>query len=153
LPRFNLEDFGGTKPGARPALAERLALIRPQVVRLRADIVCFQEVNGQQRAGQPRALLALGELLADTRLAGAEVVSTRDADDAVFDVRNLVVVTALPVTTHQQIRNQLVHAPHYTRLTAKPPMPHRSRSPRNGPSCTCRSSCPTGNRCTWSTCI
>ena len=122
-------------------------------MRLRADIVCFQEVNGQQRAGQPRALLALGELLADTRLAGAEVVSTRDADDAVFDVRNLVVVTALPVTTHQQIRNQLVHAPHYTRLTAKPPMPHRSRSPRNGPSCTCRSSCPTGNRCTWSTCI
>ena len=45
--------------------------MRPQIVRLRADVACFQEVHGQERPGQPRALLALAELLAGTNLAGA----------------------------------------------------------------------------------
>ena len=61
---FNLENFDETADGERPSLAERIALMRPQIVRLRADVACFQEVNGQERSDQPRALLALTELLA-----------------------------------------------------------------------------------------
>ena len=74
---FNIENFDETKPGERPSLSERIALMRPQITRLRADIVCFQEVNGQERDGQPRNVLALGELLQGPNLEGAELVSTK----------------------------------------------------------------------------
>jgi endonuclease/exonuclease/phosphatase family metal-dependent hydrolase len=118
---FNLENFDETPDGVRPSLADRISLMRPQIQRLRADIACFQEVNGQERPGQPRALLALRELLTGTGLDGAELVSTKPKDEGVFDVRNLVVATHLPVLSRQQLRNDLVAAPTYRRLTANPP--------------------------------
>ncbi|MFE0351788.1 endonuclease/exonuclease/phosphatase family protein [Streptomyces griseoluteus] len=73
--------------------------------------------------GQPRALLALQALLAGTHLDGASLVRTKPEDDAVFDVRNLVVATHLPVIKYQQLKNDLVAEPHYQRLTATPPDP------------------------------
>jgi hypothetical protein len=45
---FNLENFGETAVARWPSLAERIQLMRPQIVRLRADIVCFEEVNGKE---------------------------------------------------------------------------------------------------------
>jgi hypothetical protein len=57
---------------------ERIALMRPQIQRLRADIACLQEVHGQERPGQARALLTLQKLLAGTYLDGANLVSTVD---------------------------------------------------------------------------
>ncbi|HEY5788062.1 MAG TPA: endonuclease/exonuclease/phosphatase family protein [Microlunatus sp.] len=118
---FNLENFDETGAGERPSLAERIQLMRPQIVRLGADIVCFQEVNGQERPNQPRALLALAELLAGTNLAGANLPSTRTEDGQVFDERNLVVATTFPVLDIQQLRNDLVAPLSYRRLTAIPP--------------------------------
>jgi endonuclease/exonuclease/phosphatase family metal-dependent hydrolase len=118
---FNLENFDETPAGERPSLADRIMLMRPQIHRLRADIACFQEVHGQERPGRPRALLALTELLAGTNLAGAELVSTKPKDDGVYHERNLVVATHLPVLSRQQLRNELVAAPLYRRLTANPP--------------------------------
>ncbi|MEU8776881.1 endonuclease/exonuclease/phosphatase family protein [Streptomyces sp. NPDC048606] len=118
---FNLENFDETPPGARPSLAERITLMKPQIERLRADIACFQEVHGQERPGQQRALLALKELLAGTNLHGASLTSTKPAGDAVFDVRNIVIATHLTVLTHQQLKNDLVIEPRYQRLTATPP--------------------------------
>jgi hypothetical protein len=35
---FNLENFDETAPNQRPSLAERIALMKPQILRLRADI-------------------------------------------------------------------------------------------------------------------
>ncbi|MFF9060209.1 endonuclease/exonuclease/phosphatase family protein [Streptomyces sp. NPDC014882] len=118
---FNLENFDETAPTARPSLAQRITLMKPQIRRLRADIACFQEVHGQERPGQPRALLALKELLAGTNLDGASLTSTKPEDDAVFDQRNLVIATHLPVLKHQQLKNELVAEPRYQRLTAVPP--------------------------------
>jgi endonuclease/exonuclease/phosphatase family metal-dependent hydrolase len=118
---FNLENFDETAPDEWPSLAERIELMRPQIVRLRASIACFQEVNGQERPNQPRSLLALAELLAGTNLAGAELASTRTADDEVYDERNLVVASTFPVRSVQQLRNDLVEPLLYRRLTAKPP--------------------------------
>lgn len=119
---FNLENFDETAVGERPSLAERIALMRRQVIRLRADVACFQEVNGQERPGQPRAVLALADLLTGTNLAGANLVSTELAGGAgVFDERNLVVATSLPVTGREQLRNDLVEQLSYQRLTAIPP--------------------------------
>jgi endonuclease/exonuclease/phosphatase family metal-dependent hydrolase len=95
--------------------------MRPQIVRLRADVACFQEVHGQERPGQPRALLALTELLAGTNLGGAQLVSTKPQGNAVYDKRNLVVATHLPVLAVRQVANDLVRKPLYRRLTADPP--------------------------------
>lgn len=108
---FNLENFDETPPGARPTLDERITLMRPQIQRLRADIACFEEVHGQERPGQPRALLALQKLLAGTNLEGATVVSTVGADGSVVDQRNIVVATHLTVLGHDQLLNKLVNAP------------------------------------------
>jgi hypothetical protein len=82
---FNLENFDETAAGEWPSLAERVTLMRPQILRLRADIACFQEVNGQERPSQPRSLLALAELLAGTNLAGAQLASTRTTSNEVYD--------------------------------------------------------------------
>ena len=118
---FNLENFDETPDGTRPSLADRIALMRPQVQRLRAGIACFQEVHGQERPGQPRSLIALRELLTGTDLEGAELVSTKPKNEGVYNERNLVIATHLPVLGRQQLRNDLVAAPVYRRLTAKPP--------------------------------
>ncbi len=59
---FNLENLDD-KPGQKPTLSERIALMRPQLLRLNADILCLQEVNGQEESGPPRRLLALAQLL------------------------------------------------------------------------------------------
>ncbi|WP_420451426.1 endonuclease/exonuclease/phosphatase family protein [Ilumatobacter sp.] len=118
---FNLENFDETVPGDEPSLERRIELMRPQITRLRADVVCFQEVHGQERPGEPRALLALRELLVGTDLEDATLVSTRPAGDAVFDVRNLVVASRFAVLDATQYRNDLVAEPLYRRLTADPP--------------------------------
>ena len=117
---FNLENFDEVPLGEAPTLAERITLMRPQIQRLRADIACFQEVHGQERPGQPRALIALRQLLAGTNLEGANLVSTKPKDDGVYNERNIVVASHLPVLSRQQLRNELVAAPTYRRLTADP---------------------------------
>ena len=59
---FNLENLDD-RPDLDPPLSERIALLRPQLLRLSADILCLQEVNGQHpEDGGPRRLLALDRL-------------------------------------------------------------------------------------------
>jgi hypothetical protein len=38
---FNLENLDD-KPGKKPTLTERIAVMRPQLLRLKADILCLQ---------------------------------------------------------------------------------------------------------------
>jgi endonuclease/exonuclease/phosphatase family metal-dependent hydrolase len=118
---FNVENFDETAPGERPTLAERIELMRPQLLRLGADIACFQEVNGQERPGEKRDVLALQQLLAGTKLSGATLVSTRTATGEVYDERNLVVASLFPVLASEQIKNKLVSELSYRRITAVPP--------------------------------
>jgi len=118
---FNLENFDET--GGHPSLAERVALMRPQIARLRADVACFQEVNGQERPAEPRGLHALAELLAKTNLDAAPMMSTQTDSGGVYDERNLVVATRLPVLSKRQVHNELVATPQYARLTAIPADP------------------------------
>ncbi|MFE7629054.1 endonuclease/exonuclease/phosphatase family protein [Kocuria sp. NPDC057446] len=118
---FNLENFDETAPRGAPSLEERIRLMRPQIVRLRADVAIFQEVNGQDRPGVPRDVHALRRLLEGTDLEGAEIASTRGADGGVLEQQNLVIATRLPVLEVEQLRNDLVSALRYRRLTARPP--------------------------------
>lgn len=132
---YNLENLEeDLTPDARPTFAERAAVIRPALERMRADVICFQEINGQERDGQPRDLLALRELLAPTRYAGHQLISTRTEDGAqVYDRRNLV--TALPadwtVLDARQVNQDRMDAPVFKRtvLPGEPPKPQRWERP------------------------
>jgi endonuclease/exonuclease/phosphatase family metal-dependent hydrolase len=116
---FNLEnlDAGG--------LAERLPVLRPQLRRLDADVLCLQEVDGQREGQGPRRLLALDRLLEGTDYAGfarASTVSTgRHAGEPwVAQAHNLVVLSRWPVRERREVREELVAPPEYRFATAEP---------------------------------
>lgn len=117
---FNLENLDD-QPGQKPILDERIALMRPQLLRLNADILCLQEVNGQEAPGQPRRLLALEKLLTGTPYAGFHRVSTTTADGTqVYDERNLVILSRFEILEHHQYLHDFAQAPRYQKVTAKP---------------------------------
>ncbi len=115
---FNLENLDD-RPGEEPSLADRIAVMRPQLVRLRADVLCLQEVNGQEREGAPRVLAALDALLADTDYAAFPRVSTLTQEGQPYDERNLVVLSRYPILASRQLKHDRAPAP--SRVTARPP--------------------------------
>ncbi|MGE0128038.1 MAG: endonuclease/exonuclease/phosphatase family protein [Blastocatellales bacterium] len=114
---FNLENFDD-KPNEKPTLDERIALMRPQLLRLDADVICLQEANGQEQAGQPRQLLALDKLLAGTQYAGFNRISTMTGGQ-VYDERNLVILSRFEILESKQHKPE--GEPEYRRITADPP--------------------------------
>jgi hypothetical protein len=66
LASFNLENLDDA-PGARPSLAERIALMRPQLLRIEADVLCRQEVRTQPDPTGALQLLALDQFVAGKR--------------------------------------------------------------------------------------
>jgi endonuclease/exonuclease/phosphatase family metal-dependent hydrolase len=116
---FNLENLDD-KPGKKPTLAERIAVMRPQLLRLKADILCLQEVNGQETAGEPRRLLALERLIEGTPYADYFVASTKTEDGKqVYDERNLVILSRYEILSHQQYKHDYAPAPRYQKVTAR----------------------------------
>jgi endonuclease/exonuclease/phosphatase family metal-dependent hydrolase len=112
---FNLESLDDD------ALTARIRALRPELVRLRADILCFQEVNGQRAArGHERRLAALSTLISETPYATYQMVSTLTADGDPADVHNLVILSRLPIVSRAQIRHDLVERPLYRPATASP---------------------------------
>jgi endonuclease/exonuclease/phosphatase family metal-dependent hydrolase len=121
---FNLENFDDG-PNLEPPLAERIAVMRPQLVRVDADVLCLQEVHGQESGAPPRTLAALDALLAGTPYASFQRVTTLTRSPPVqpYDKRNLVVLSRFPVMgTPRQLMNQLAPAPAYRPVTANPPV-------------------------------
>jgi endonuclease/exonuclease/phosphatase family metal-dependent hydrolase len=117
---FNLENLDD-RPGEKPTLAERINVMRPQLMRLDADILCLQEVNGQEVPGQTRQLLALQQLLADTPYQDFYQVSTTTADlKQVFNERNLVTLSRFEILESKQYKHQFAPAPFYRAVTATP---------------------------------
>lgn len=115
---WNLENFDDV-PGKQPTLATRIAVMRPQLVRLNADVLVLQEVNAQEEPGRPRTLRALRELLRTTPYEGWATVSTTTAAGAPYDQRNLVVVSRFPILGVEQRKNAAVR-PAYRKVTATP---------------------------------
>ena len=92
---FNIENLDDTPVAAdddRDAtFDERAAILRPQLERLRADVLCLQEVHGQDVDGEPRQLRALSRLLQGTSYERYEWRSTTLANGVdVERYRNLV---------------------------------------------------------------
>lgn len=116
---FNIENLDD-QPGQRPTLAERIAAMQPQLLRLRADVICLQEIHGQETPGQPRSLAALKTMLRDTPYAQYAVAHTKTTNNEPYDKRNLVVLSRFPVLGVQQLKHDLAPKPLYRSVTAKP---------------------------------
>lgn len=115
---FNVENLDDSHAASEPSLDERIAVLRPQLMRLNADIVCLQEVHGQKVGGQPRQLLALARVLEGTPYAEYHQAVTTGPDGQIFDQRNLVILSSFPIVSSQQYRNDLVRPPQYRMVTA-----------------------------------
>jgi endonuclease/exonuclease/phosphatase family metal-dependent hydrolase len=119
---FNLENLDD-RPGIEPPLEARIRVLGPQIERLRADILCLQEVNGQEtKKGEPRRLTALEKLLAGTPYESFEHIVTRSPTrGGPLDRHNLVILSRLPFRAHGELRHDLVPPPRYRPVTADPP--------------------------------
>jgi endonuclease/exonuclease/phosphatase family metal-dependent hydrolase len=118
---FNLENFDDPGPGGLPTLATRVALMRPQLARLRADVLLLQEVNSQIVNGV-RTFAALDQLVAGTPYATFNRAATTVAAGTMpLDVRNLVTLSRFPIASHRQIKHDITPRPAYRRVTAIPP--------------------------------
>ncbi len=119
---FNLESLDLPPRAARPIEA-RIDMLRPELERANADILCLQEVNGQRLPGEPlRVLAALDRLLEETQYQSYYRSVTHHAhDQGVADVHNLVTLSRWPVLNSRQLRHDLVQPVRYRTVTAKPP--------------------------------
>jgi endonuclease/exonuclease/phosphatase family metal-dependent hydrolase len=124
LATFNLENFGATRHAA--PLAERIAVLRPQLVRLDADILCLQEIDPQPPVGagakaHPRSLRALDQLLDGTPYAGFHRAATKNRDQSDFaDIHNVVLLSRWPFAEVRQLWHELVSEPLWRASTSKP---------------------------------
>ncbi|MEM7554228.1 MAG: endonuclease/exonuclease/phosphatase family protein [Cyanobacteria bacterium P01_A01_bin.84] len=117
---FNLENLDEEEK-KKPSLQERIALMRPQLLRLNADILCLQEVNGQETKDRPRELLALKKLLKDTPYSEYNFISTTvSGKKDVFNKRNLVILSRFDIAEHNQYKHQFAPPPLYRQVTAEP---------------------------------
>ena len=116
---FNVENLDD-EPGATPTLAERTTILRPQINRVQADILCLQEINSQGPAGG-RTLAALDALVAGTRYQTFNRATTLTVGGSLYEERNLVVLSALPIAASSIVREGGGPRPSYQVATAVPP--------------------------------
>ncbi len=122
---FNLENLGAGASHAAP-LDARIEVLRPQLLRLAADVLCLQEVNAEPAAkGGPRVPHALDRLLEGTPYEGFRRFAGGGAGDpkALADVHNLVILSRLPIASARSLRHRLVEPPSYRPATARPRAP------------------------------
>lgn len=120
---FNMESLD-EPPMGRGNLSNRIAALRPQLVRLRADILCLQEINGQLSADKKkRTLKALDLVLAGTVYENYHRACTKSPSGrGVRDHHNLVVLTKFPILGTEEIHNHLVDPPQFRCATSDPAM-------------------------------
>ena len=119
---FNVENLADDANAEVP-LAARVDVLRPQFLRMAADIVCLQEVDARRLApGEPRQLSALDTLLETTGYSDFHRATSLDEKRAMpRDRHNLVILSRWPIRHVAQYANDLVPAPDYRIVTARPP--------------------------------
>ncbi|NKB58419.1 MAG: endonuclease [Alphaproteobacteria bacterium] len=113
---FNVENLTDAPNGETP-LAARLDILRPQLERLSADIVCLQEVDASKRGNKgPRELSALRELLSGTSYQDYHPACTvSEKTGKPRDKHNLVILSRWPILRNAQYAHKFVPPPTYRR--------------------------------------
>ncbi|MFN8524134.1 MAG: endonuclease/exonuclease/phosphatase family protein [Chloroflexota bacterium] len=117
---FNMENLTDG-PDERPPLAARIAVMKPQLTRLNADVLCLQEIIGTATP-PPDHLVALDTMLAGTQYAGYNRVFTAGSGNTSgHPDQRCVILSRFPITSSDQLKNKLAKAPRYQKVTAQPP--------------------------------
>lgn len=121
LATFNLESFGDDKQ-PEVELDKRIAILKPQLKRLDAEILCLQEVNAQRLdPDKPRQFHSLDRLLVDTKYERYERASLLEhPSKALAGVHNLVVLTCFPIEHVRFLKHDIVSEPMVHVMTADP---------------------------------
>lgn len=117
---FNLENFDVPHGHGIP-LEARIGVLRPQLLRLRADVLCLQEVSAHVPHHGKHELRALTQLLEETPYASFERCTTRGHSGEPRDKHNLVVLSRLPILACEQHWHDLVASPVITVATGPSP--------------------------------
>ena len=114
---FNLENFdeGGTED--EPTLERRIELMRPQLLRLEADVLCLQEVHAQGEQGE-RTFSALEALLESTPYANYNRATTILVEgDEPYAQRNLLTLSRHEIAGSEQYKHEFAPPPAYRLVT------------------------------------
>ncbi len=124
---FNIENLDVAEDDRNPSLEVRAPILRRVLERVDADILCLQEVHGQEREGHTsddpkRDLRALDAVLEGTRYANYQrrFTHTSAGTDVPYDRRNLVVLSKYQIIEAAQYKNARLGKLEYRRATASP---------------------------------
>lgn len=103
----------------KPTLEERIKVLRPQLERLQADILCLQEVFTQEETGQPPELRALEDLIRGTYLERYEKAVAKNEQAIDPRQRRLVILSRYRFIGEPEEINQTppFRAPQYDFVT------------------------------------
>ena len=122
---FNLENLDQNEDAIKPSLETRIPVLRASLERLDADILCLQEVNGQETSQHTshkpdRDFSALNRLVAGTKYESFFRVFTTTLEEVAYDKRNLVLLSKYPILKSEQHKNSLIDKLAYKQVTAIP---------------------------------
>ena len=109
LATFNLENFDVSR-GRESELERRIAVLRPILRDMAADVLCLQEVDAQRASPHgPRQFLALDHLLCETVYQSYHhAASVRPGSTMPADVHNLVILSRWPIREQRQLHHNIV---------------------------------------------
>ncbi len=116
---FNLENLDDGA-NIKPPLADRIRIMRPQLLRLNADVLCLQEIHSQGPSTAP-ILTALDSLLVGTPYATYNRSTTLTTTGKLYAERNLVTLSRYPIAQTRIVRDSGGPRPTYQMATAIPP--------------------------------
>lgn len=118
LATFNVENLDSDDV---PFLQQRVGIMRPQLQRIDADILCLQEVHSEDVNGV-RALEGLDQLIFGTPYANYDRATTLTTGGDLYAERNLVTLSRSGMVAPPQIRRDSDGPrPVYQQFTADPP--------------------------------
>ncbi|MBY6241767.1 endonuclease/exonuclease/phosphatase family protein [Methylosinus sp. Sm6] len=123
LASFNIENLDWS-PAGEEAFEQRLAVLRPLLAAIAADVLCLQEVDAQRPAPHaPRRFIALDRLVAGTLYDGfSRATSLRPGTDAPADIHNLAILSRWPIVETRQLHHDIIAPWRWTPPAAPAPV-------------------------------
>lgn len=123
---FNIENLDFSPDENNPDFVARKPVLKSILNRMDADVLCLQEVHGQETASHTsnnpdRNFAALDEVIENTKYETYQRAYTVTSDDVPYDVRNLIVLSKFPILEIIQYRNNHIEKLQYRKLTATDP--------------------------------
>lgn len=107
---FNIENLDFSE--SEPSFETRKKILIPQLQRINADILLLQEVHAQ-KDGDNLELLALKNLISETKYKDFEINSTVNENNELLSQRNLIALSKFELEEVKSIKHEVVNPPEY----------------------------------------